>query len=89
MTKNIFCDGSDLVPTGSGSSIEKEDIPKSMIRVLNAAKIREEYRRKRKQGEVSLDKDGRPSKRQKTNVEEKPRGKYDKGTLTIKVCCVI
>lgn len=83
----LICDDSDLVPTGSGSSIEKEDIPKSMIRVLNAAKIREEYRRKRKQGEGSLDPDGRPSKRQKTHVEEKPRGKDGKGALIIKVCC--
>ena len=58
-----------------------------MIRVLNAARIREEYRRKRKQGEDSLDCDGRPSKRQKTHVEEKPRGKDGKGALIIKVCC--
>ena len=88
LTKNVFCSDSDLVPTGSSSNIEKEDIPKSMTRVLNAAKIREEYRRKRKRGEDSLEGDDRSGKRQKPNAEEKSRGKGDRGTLVVKVCRV-
>lgn len=70
---------------GSSSNIEKEDIPKSMMRVLNAAKIREEYRRKRKRGEDTLDGDDQPGKRQKRNAGQKLRGTEDKGTLVIKV----
>jgi hypothetical protein len=81
-----LCRGSDLVPTGSSSNIEKEQIPKSMIRVLNAAKIREVYHRKRKQGEGPLDGDDRPRKRQKISTKEKPSGKRDKGALIIEVC---
>jgi hypothetical protein len=56
-----------------------------MMRVLNAAKTREEYHQKRKRKEDSLDGDDRPRKRQKSNSEAKPRGKGDKGTLVIKV----
>ena len=70
---------------GSGSSIEKEAIPKSMMRVLNSAKVREEYRRKRKHGDDTLDGDDQPRKRQKRNVGEKPKGEGDKGKLVIKV----
>jgi Fe-S oxidoreductase len=76
------------VPAGSSSNIEKEGIPKSMMRVLNAAEVREAYRRKRKCGGDSLDGHGRPEKRQKTNAEENLRGIEDKGTLVIKVCRV-
>lgn len=70
---------------GSSSNIEKEDVPKSMMRVLNAAKVREEYRQKRKRGEDTLDGDDQPRKHQKTSAGKKPRGKEDKGTLVIKV----
>jgi len=86
LTENhpCFCGGSDLA-AGSSSNIEKEDIPKSAMRVLNSAKVREEYRRKRKRGEDTLDKDDQPGKRQKHNAGEKPKGTEDKGTLAIKV----
>ena len=85
LTENVLCGDSDLVPTGTSSKIEKEDIPKSMMRVLNASKVREEYHRKRKRGADALDGEDRPGKRQKTNADEKPRGKEGKGTLVIKV----
>ena len=55
------------------------------MRVLNSAKVREEYRRKRKRGEDTLDGDDQPGKRQKRNAGEKPRGEGDKGKLVIKV----
>jgi hypothetical protein len=53
-----------------------------MMRVLNAAKVREEYRRKRKREE---DGDDQPGKRQKRNAGETSRGTENKGTLVIKV----
>ena len=55
------------------------------MRVLNSAKVREEYRRKRKRGEDALDEDDQPGKRQKRKAGEKPRGEGDKGKLVIKV----
>ena len=70
---------------GSSSNIEKEAIPKSMMRVLNSAQVREEYRRKRKRGEDALDGDDQPWKRQKRNAGEKLKGEGDKGKLVIKV----
>ncbi|PVG01435.1 hypothetical protein CPB86DRAFT_781654 [Serendipita vermifera] len=66
--------GADLVPSQSHYSIEKEAIPKSISRVLNAAVLHEEYNKKRKRtnGEDGEERDGKKRRKTKdaTDTEE-------------------
>jgi hypothetical protein len=55
-----------LVPSQSHYSLEKEAIPKSIARVLNAASLREEYNKKRKRANGEDDEENGERKRRKT-----------------------
>ena len=65
-----FPRGADLAPLGHqgrNRGLPDETIPKSVLRVLDAAKIRAEYRQKRKLlGADANDDDGRTSKKRRT-----------------------
>ncbi|KAI0331688.1 hypothetical protein GY45DRAFT_1345206 [Cubamyces sp. BRFM 1775] len=61
--------GDDLVP-GARRAIENEDIPKSAARVLNAAKVQEEFAKKRKgQADDGAGPSRKKRKQESTDVE--------------------
>jgi hypothetical protein len=98
-----FPRGADLAPLGyqgRNRSLANETIPKSALRVLDAAKIRAEYRQKRKLLEADAnDDDGPTSKKRRTTRQaatggdtsmngkgSKGKGKGSRGeTTTIKI----
>ncbi|KAH9893568.1 hypothetical protein C8Q73DRAFT_836746 [Cubamyces lactineus] len=73
--------GSDLGP-GSRRSIENEDIPKSAARVLNAAKVQQEYAKKRK-GQADDGADLSRKKRKQEGVDAESSGAASKSQLRI------
>ncbi|CAL1713824.1 unnamed protein product [Somion occarium] len=71
--------GADLAP--EKYALSKEEIPKSLSRVLNAAKIQGEWRQKYKRGSEDVGLDGAPpKKKQKKN----PVGSADADNMHIK-----
>ena len=78
--------GTDLAPSSGihGTSISTERIPKSAARVLDAARIRAEYRQKRARLKTDEANDGMsaskppPPKKHRTNVGEADAGKSGK-----------
>ncbi|KAH9977299.1 hypothetical protein BGW80DRAFT_1288485 [Lactifluus volemus] len=88
--------GADLAPLGHqgrNRGLADESIPKSVLRVLDAAKIRAEYRQKRKLPEAKAndddDDDGPTSKKRRRTTRRLRRGLKGKGsrgeTMAIKI----
>lgn len=66
----IFIRGSDLAP--ATAVLSKEPIPKSVARVLNAAKVQEEWREKKRKSEE--DPSGQPKDRKKRRKTSEDAG---------------
>jgi hypothetical protein len=68
-----FIRGSDLVPSGSHYALENETIPKSISRVLNSASLREEYKKRKRDGTVDVNESQSVQrKKRKLSTKEEP-----------------
>ena len=64
-------------------ALNDEDVPKGAARILNAAKIQEEWRRKRKLGLADDGNGGARKKRKVSVVDEAKKGKDVKPAMLI------
>lgn len=64
-------------------ALSNEDIPKGAARILNAAKIQEEWRKKRKLGLIDEDGDHPRKKKQRVPGGEEKRRKDEKADMQI------
>jgi hypothetical protein len=80
--------GFDLAP--AGHSLASESIPKSAARILNAAKVRAEFKEKKRQLELEAegeadDQNGRAKKRRKGTENESDLGAVAGKKMTLKL----
>jgi hypothetical protein len=62
-----------MVPNGSHYALENEAVPKSISRVLNSASLREEYKKRKRDGlDVNESQSMQRKKRKVSSIREEP-----------------
>ncbi|KAL0563559.1 hypothetical protein V5O48_018507 [Marasmius crinis-equi] len=73
--------GHDLAPTKSHHALKEEAIPKSAARVLNAMKIREDFRKRKREAEEGGEGGDGGGKRRKKGKDAKGEKEKEKGAV--------